>query len=114
MALVGAAYQQVGSRMDARRSPEPGRLVDVGGYRLKINCAGTGSPTVVLESGLGDLLSEWQPVQLQISGFSRVCSYDRAGYGESDTGLLPRTSLQISRELHALLKMLAKIHRIFW
>jgi pimeloyl-ACP methyl ester carboxylesterase len=104
MALAGAAYQQVGSRIDARRSPEPGRLVDVGGYRLKINCAGTGSPIVVLESGLGDLLSEWQPVQLQISGFTRVCSYDRAGYGESDTGLMPRTSLQISRELHALLQ----------
>lgn len=104
LAIVGAVYQQVGSRMDARRSPEPGRLVDVGGYRLKINCVGTGSPTVILESGLGDLLSEWQPVQLQISSFTRVCSYDRAGYGESDAGPLPRTSLQISRELHALLQ----------
>lgn len=102
--VVGAAYQQFGSRMDARRSPEPGRLVDVGGYRLKINCAGRGSPTVVLESGLGDVLSEWRPVQLQISTFTRVCSYDRAGYGESDAGPLPRTSLQISRELHALLQ----------
>lgn len=102
--VVGAAYQQFGSRMDARRSPEPGRLVDVGGYRLKINCAGRGSPTVLLESGLGDVLSEWRPVQLQISTFTRVCSYDRAGYGESDAGPLPRTSLQISRELHALLQ----------
>ncbi|HEV2992151.1 MAG TPA: alpha/beta hydrolase [Candidatus Angelobacter sp.] len=102
--LIGAAYQQVGSRMDARRSPEPGHLVDVGGHRLKINCAGTGSPTVVLESGLGDLLSEWQPVQRQISMFTRVCAYDRAGYGESDAGPLPRTSLQISRELYALLQ----------
>ncbi|HEX8881763.1 MAG TPA: alpha/beta hydrolase, partial [Candidatus Acidoferrum sp.] len=90
--------------MDARRSPEPGRLVDVGGYRLKINCGGRGSPTVLLESGLGDVLSEWRPVQLQISTFTRVCSYDRAGYGESDAGPLPRTSLQISRELHALLQ----------
>lgn len=87
-----------------RTSPEPGRLVDVGGYRLKINCAGSGSPTVVLESGLGDLLSEWRPVQLRISSFTRVCSYDRAGYGESDAGPLPRTSLQISRELHTLLQ----------
>jgi pimeloyl-ACP methyl ester carboxylesterase len=78
--------------------------VDVGGYRLRINCAGSGSPTVVLESGLGDLLSEWRPVQLRISSFTRVCSYDRAGYGESDAGPLPRTSLQISRELHTLLQ----------
>lgn len=102
--IVGAAYQILGSRMDERRSPEPGRLVDVGGYGLKINCAGSGSPTVVLESGLGDLLSEWRPVQLQISTFTRVCSYDRAGYGESDAGPFPRTSLQISRELHTLLR----------
>ena len=104
LAIVGAAYQQLGSRVDARRSPEPGRLVDLGGYRLKINCAGSRNPTVVLESGLGDLLSEWRPVQLRISTFTRVCSYDRAGYGESDAGPLPRTSLQISRELHTLLQ----------
>lgn len=102
--VIGVAYQQLGSRMDARRSPEAGRLVDVGGYRLKINCTGSGSPIVVLESGLGDVLSEWRPVQLQISRFTRVCSYDRAGYGESDAGPLPRTSLQISHELHALLQ----------
>lgn len=104
LAIVGAAYQQIGSRMDARQLPEPGRLVDIGGYRLKINCSGIGSPTVILESGLGDFLAEWQSVQLQISSFTRVCSYDRAGYGESDAGPLPRTSLESSRELHALLQ----------
>lgn len=104
LAIVGTAYQQLGSRVDAHRLPEPGRLVDVGGYHLKINCTGSGSPTVILESGLGDLLSEWRLVQLQISSFTRVCSYDRAGYGESDAGPLPRTSWQISRELHALLR----------
>jgi pimeloyl-ACP methyl ester carboxylesterase len=104
LAILGAAYQQIGSRIDAHRSPEAGRLVDVGGYRLKINCAGGGSPAVVLESGLGDILGEWQRGQAQISSFTRVCSYDRAGYGESDSGPLPRTSSQISSELHALLQ----------
>ena len=103
LAIVGAAYQQVGSQMDARKSPEPGRLVNIGSYRLQLNCSGSGSPTVILESGLGDLMSEWQPVQDQISRFTRVCSYHRAGYGESDAGPLPRTSLQIAGELHALL-----------
>lgn len=44
--ILGAAYQILGSRIDARRSPEPGRLVDVGGYRLKINCAGSGYPQI--------------------------------------------------------------------
>ncbi len=104
LAALGAAYQLVGSRIDARRSPEPGRLVDVGGYRLKINCTGNGSPTVILESGIGDVLPEWKQVQIRISSFARVCSYDRAGYGESEAGPMPRTSLQIARELHVLLQ----------
>jgi len=104
LATLGAAYQKIGSRIDALRSPEPGRLVDVGGYRLKINCTGSGSPTVILESGIGDVLPEWKQVQTQISSFTRVCSYDRAGYGESDAGPMPRTSLQIARELHVLLQ----------
>lgn len=104
LATLGAAYQQVGSRIDAHRSPEPGRLVDVGGHRLKINCTGSGDPTVILESGIGDVLPEWKQVQIRISSFARVCSYDRAGYGESDAGPMPRTSLQIARELHVLLQ----------
>jgi pimeloyl-ACP methyl ester carboxylesterase len=104
LAILGAGYQQIGSRRDARRSPEAGRLVDAGGHRLKINCAGAGSPTVILESGLGDILGEWQRAQEQISKFTRVCAYDRAGYGESEAGPLPRRSSQISSELHALLQ----------
>jgi len=104
LALAGASYQAIESRLDARRFPETGRLVDVGGYRLMLNCIGDESPTVVLEAGFGDVSVEWKSVQPQIAKFSRVCSYDRAGYGGSDAGPLPRTSLQIARELHTLLK----------
>jgi pimeloyl-ACP methyl ester carboxylesterase len=104
LAIVGACYQELASRADARRFPEPGRLVDVGGFRLKLNCTGAGSPTVVLESGLGDVSVEWQAVQSGVAKFTRVCSYDRAGYGGSDAGPMPRTSQQIAGELHALLK----------
>ena len=104
LAAAGATYQTVATRADARRFPEPGRLVDIGGYRLKLNCTGTGSPTVILESGLGDVSPEWEPVQTEIAKFSRVCSYDRAGYGGSDAGALPRTSSRIAQELHALLQ----------
>lgn len=104
LAILGVGYQQIGRRMDAHRSPEAGRLVDAGGHQLKINCAGVGGPTVILESGLGDILGEWQRTQGEISKFTRVCSYDRAGYGESEAGPLPRTSSQISGELHALLQ----------
>lgn len=104
LAIAGALYEGLGHRADARRFPEPGRLVDAGGFRLKLNCTGAGSPTVVLESGLGDVSSEWQPVQSEVAKFSRVCSYDRAGYGGSDAGPKPRTSAQIAQELHSLLK----------
>jgi Predicted hydrolases or acyltransferases (alpha/beta hydrolase superfamily) len=104
LALAGASYQAIKSHLDARRFPEDGHLVDVGGYRLMLNCTGVGSPTVVLEAGFGDLSLEWRVVQPQIAKFSRVCSYDRAGYGGSDPGPMPRTSLRIAMELHALLK----------
>jgi pimeloyl-ACP methyl ester carboxylesterase len=104
LALAGASYQAIETRLDVRHFPESGQLVDVGGYRLKLNCTGTGSPTVILESGFGDVSIEWGTVQAQIAKFSRVCSYDRAGYGGSDPGPMPRTSLRIATELHTLLK----------
>ena len=74
LALVGASYQAIASRLDARHFPEDGRLVDVGGYRLMLNCTGVGSPTVILEAGFSDLSVEWRAVQPQIAKFSRVCS----------------------------------------
>jgi pimeloyl-ACP methyl ester carboxylesterase len=104
LAFTGATYQAIGTRANAHHSPEAGRLVDIGGYRLKINCTGKGSPTVILEAGLGDVSIEWKRVQPEIAQFSRVCSYDRAGYGGSDAGPMPRTSAQIAKELHALLQ----------
>jgi pimeloyl-ACP methyl ester carboxylesterase len=86
----------------ARSFPAPGRLVDVGGHRLHLNCAGHGSPAVILEAGLGDFSVYWQRVQPAVARFTRVCSYDRAGYAWSEAGPLPRTSEQITDELHAL------------
>jgi pimeloyl-ACP methyl ester carboxylesterase len=81
----------------------PGRLVDIGGYRLHIDCRGEGSPTVVMEAGLGGVSLEWLPVQRFLSHYGRVCSYDRAGNGWSDPGPQPRTTSVIVEELHALL-----------
>jgi len=78
--------------------------VDIGGYLLKINCTGNGSPTVILEAGLGDVSIEWSRAQQEIAKFARVCSYDRAGYASSDAGPMPRTSVQIAKELRTLLQ----------
>jgi pimeloyl-ACP methyl ester carboxylesterase len=57
----------------------PGRIVDIGGRRLHLNCAGHGSPTVVLDAGLGDSSLAWSLVQPKLATTARVCSYDRAG-----------------------------------
>lgn len=84
--------------------PAPGLLVDLGGYRLHINCEGYGSHTVILDAGLGDWSTHWTAVQNLLKDDVRVCSYDRAGYGWSDPGPRPRDSQRIVTELHALLE----------
>jgi pimeloyl-ACP methyl ester carboxylesterase len=82
----------------------PGRLVDVGGYRLHLNCTGKSLPTIVLISGGGDFSFDWDLVQPEASRFARVCSYDRAGLAWSDPGPTPRSMRQEAYELHTLLK----------
>lgn len=81
----------------------PGRLIDVGSHRLHIYCVGQGSPTVILDAGLGRGVSTWHFVQHEGAKFTHVCAYDRAGVGWSDTGPLPRNSQRIVNELHTLL-----------
>lgn len=82
---------------------QPQHLVDIGGRKLNIVCAGKGSPTVILEAGLLADSSAWRFVQPAISQTTRVCSYDRAGLGFSDPAGKPRDADAIARDLHALL-----------
>src|SRR5215471_4833148 len=87
--------------------PPPGRLIDVGGWRLHLNCTGqrgANQPLVVLEAGAGDFSVEWGLVQPRVAAFGRACSYDRAGDGWSDLGPHPRTMHQVAYELHTLLR----------
>jgi pimeloyl-ACP methyl ester carboxylesterase len=87
--------------------PPPGRLVDIGGWKLHLNCTGEArpsQPTVILEAGLGDFSVEWSLVQPAVAKFAHVCSYDRAGDGWSELGPHPRTFRQIVYELHTLLE----------
>ncbi len=92
---------------DAKRWKAPGRLVDVGsGRRLHLYCTGVGSPTVVLEAGLGDFSEQsWYKVQPGIASFTRVCSYDRAGLGWSAPVSAPPVADEIVRDLHTLLQV---------
>src|SRR5258708_17345513 len=80
-----------------------GKLVDIGGYRLHLYCTGRGKPTVLLSPGGGDFSFDWYLVQQKISGFARVCSYDRAENAWSDPGPQPRTMRQEAYELHVAL-----------
>jgi pimeloyl-ACP methyl ester carboxylesterase len=103
LALTGAGYEAIAARGDDRTYPPPGQMVDVGGYRLHIRCVGAGSPTVVLDAGLGGTSLDWSLVQNEIGQTTRVCAYDRAGLGWSDSSPQPRTPGEIARELHTLL-----------
>jgi len=102
--LIGYIYETAAEAADAKAYPPPGQLVDVGGYRLHINCTGTGSPTVVIDAGLGDWSTGWGFVQPEVAKTTRVCTYDRAGWAWSEPGPLPRDAAQFSKELHTLLK----------
>jgi pimeloyl-ACP methyl ester carboxylesterase len=86
-----------------KQYPAPGRLVDVGGYKMHINCTGQGSPTVILEAGQGDYSISWAFVQPEVARFTRVCSYDRAGYGWSEPSPNPITPIAEMAELNTLL-----------
>lgn len=87
----------------------PGKLVDLGGHKLHVNCAGKGRPTVIVENGLGDFSFDWSLVQSRVASFTRICTYDRAGYAWSDPGPKPRTFAQINLELHDALNRLGEL-----
>ncbi len=101
--VAGTLYESLSEAADARANPPPGQMVDVGGFRMHINCTGGGTPTVLIEAGLGDWSSSWGLVQPGVAKSTRVCTYDRAGLGWSEPGPLPRDARQFARELHALL-----------
>jgi pimeloyl-ACP methyl ester carboxylesterase len=103
IATVRAVYEAVAAARDQHRYPPPGRLIDIGDYRLHLKCAGEGGPAVVLESGIGVSSNGWALVLPELSKVTKTCSYDRAGYGWSDFGAQPRTIVRIAAELHVLL-----------
>ncbi|MSQ23225.1 MAG: alpha/beta fold hydrolase [Chloroflexi bacterium] len=91
-------------RLTRERSPAPGQMIAVGGHCLHLNRTGTGSPTVVIEAGLGDSSGAWSTtVQPGVAKTTRVCTYDRAGMGYSEPGPLPRTAECFVGELRILL-----------
>ena len=65
----------------------PGERVDIAtGHSLYLDCRGSGTPTLVLEAGMGSDSATWSPVHDELAGISRTCAYDRTGRGRSDGG----------------------------
>jgi L-ascorbate metabolism protein UlaG (beta-lactamase superfamily)/pimeloyl-ACP methyl ester carboxylesterase len=90
-------------REDVVAVVRPGALVDVGGRKIHMNCTGSGSPTVVIESGSISFAIDWLFVQPEVAKTTRVCSYDRAGSGWSDPSGHPETAEGTTADLHAAL-----------
>jgi pimeloyl-ACP methyl ester carboxylesterase len=80
----------------------PGKMVDIGGRRMHLNCLGHGAPTVLIDIGLGAASLEWEPVMRLLAGTLKVCVIERAGYGWSEMGPYPRTSAAHVDELFLL------------
>ena len=106
--LAGALFEQLGAWTDNRRFPPTGTRVKLAdGRRLYLDCRGSGSPTVLLEAGHRNWSPAWTLVQPQVAQFTRVCSYDRAGLGLSDSGPRPRTAHAAATDLTQLLHQAA-------
>jgi pimeloyl-ACP methyl ester carboxylesterase len=101
MAIGGMAEAVM--ELGAHPAPMTGQLVDVGDHRLRIDCTGVGSPTVVLESGLGESSFYWARISAAVATTTRVCVYDRAGRGWSESAPKPQDGLAIAADLHTLL-----------
>ncbi len=104
LVAVGGGYETVRQSLDRRMYPAPDQLIDVGGYRLHLTCVGSGMPTVILESGLGETGSYWALIADAVGRDTRVCAYDRAGRGWSDSAPTAHDAVATATDLHRLLE----------
>lgn len=100
---VGAGWQSLRQKRDRILFPPPGRLIDVGGYRLHLHGTGEGGPTVLLEAGIAASSVSWFAIQRELSTTMRVCSYDRAGLAWSEPANRSRAPRVMIEELRTLL-----------
>lgn len=101
---VGALYNILTLHHLRQAHPVPGAFHTIDGHSMHLYCTGTGSPTVVLEAGLGGDWIYWQKVQPEIAKTTRICSYDRAGLGWSEPQPPPQDAGVVSSHLHSLLQ----------
>src|SRR5258708_21249151 len=105
--LLAALPVVLAAQDTAAMTPPTGKLVDIGGRRLHIRCVGSGTQTVITESGSSSFSIEWALVQDKVAPFARICSYDRAGFAWSDRGPAENTVEETMDDLHHLLRAAA-------
>jgi pimeloyl-ACP methyl ester carboxylesterase len=106
MAAAAAAVLIAIAGCSAGASSDPSAIkgsFDIGGRSLYLECSGTGTPTIVMDAGLGNDHTTWAKVVPEVRGANRTCTYDRANIGASDKATKPRTSSDVVDDLHRLL-----------
>ena len=102
--LVGVSYEQIMRWRAAREYPAQGRLIDIGGRRMQIDCRGSGTPIVIFEAGLDTMGSlSWSAVHDAVAATTRACAYSRAGVMWSEPRAGKFETDNVARDLHALL-----------
>jgi pimeloyl-ACP methyl ester carboxylesterase len=104
IAAVGGGYETIQEQVDRSSIAMPGHLVDVGGRHLYVHCTGSGSPTVVLVSGLAETSVYWGGwIAPAVAQNTTVCAFDRAGQGWSDPPASPQDGVAVATDLRTLL-----------
>ena len=103
VASLGATYENIAAAHDGSSYPAPGRMIEVNGHRMHLDCHGHGSPTVVLFNGMGEVTASWSRITTVVSRTGRVCAFDRAGQGWSEDARRPQDGVTAAKDLHTLL-----------
>jgi pimeloyl-ACP methyl ester carboxylesterase len=101
---IGGGLATVSAATVSSTPTATGRMIDVGGHRLYIECTGSGGPAVILQAGLGASSSSWAGIAPAVAATTTVCTYDRAGHGRSDEAAAPQDGIALATDLHTLLE----------
>ncbi|MCL6708941.1 alpha/beta hydrolase [Pseudomonas sp. R2.Fl] len=101
---VGSTYEVVSRHWAGVKYPPPGRLIDVGGRNIHLDCRGQGSPAVIFEAGLDSYGTlSWAKVHDSVARVTRACAYDRAGIMWSEPKSTPQHADTVAEDLQAVL-----------
>lgn len=102
--VIGATTELVSFHNDKKKFPPPGKLVDVGGLTLHLDCRGQGGPIILIDGGAGNWSTHWAHIQDKLIKVSRVCLHDRPGFGWSDSIKERMTGREYAEQLHQLMR----------